>query len=60
MKSERFDPILIEREMASRGLLPERVDPSEGQLGQLERLFTDNDLRQILTLAYLHGQTISA
>ena len=46
MKSERFDPILIEREMVSRGLLPERVDPPEGQLGQLERLFTDKDPRK--------------
>lgn len=46
MKQEKFDPISIEKEIVRHGLLPDRVDPPEGELGQLERLFTDKDLRK--------------
>jgi hypothetical protein len=46
MELAKFDPISVENAIVSDGLLPERVDPPAGELGPLEALFTDKDLRK--------------
>ena len=46
MKSARFDPIKVEKALVERKQLPERVDSGPGELGPLEDLFTERDLRK--------------
>ena len=46
MKRAKFDPIAVESALVECGQLPERLDSGPGELGTLEDLFTERDLRK--------------
>jgi hypothetical protein len=46
VRRAKFDPIIVERVLVERGQLPERLDAGPGELGDLEALFTERDLRK--------------
>jgi hypothetical protein len=46
MDREAFDPIAVEREMVTAGLLPTRADKPHGHLGKFERHFIEADLHK--------------
>jgi hypothetical protein len=46
VKQAKFDPIAVERALVECGQLPERLDSGPGELGPLEDLFIERDLRK--------------